>query len=309
MTGSSPVELGRWPSATTNVVGVMGDPVAHSLSPLLHNTAFRAMGLDWVSVAFRVEDGRAREALAGMRSLGMNGLSVTTPHKEVAAATVDELSDLASRLGAVNCVTLHEGHLLGDSTDGEGFIRSLRRGCGFDPAGARCCVIGAGGAARAIVLALAEAGAADLVVVNRSRERAERAAALAGRRGRVGGPSEVAEAELVVQATSVGLASRATDSTSGNAAPSSGNAVPEGAPATPGPMPIDPQFLHEEQLVAEIVYEPAVTPFLAAARARGARTHGGIGMLVHQAAIAIERWTGRSAPVEEMWQAAKSLNA
>ena len=136
----------RRPSAASTVVGVIGDPIAHSLSPLLHNAAFAVLGLDWVSVGFTVRAGQAAVALAGIRALGIAGLSVTMPHKEAALAAVDEASTVARRLGALNCVTLRDGRLLGDSTDGQGFIDALRRGGGVDPAGRRCVVLGAGAA-------------------------------------------------------------------------------------------------------------------------------------------------------------------
>jgi shikimate dehydrogenase len=268
------------------VVGVIGDPIAHSLSPVIHNAAFDAMGLDWVSVAFRVVAGHVPEALAGMRALEIVGLSVTTPHKDSVANCVDELSDLAGRLGAVNCVTLRDGRLLGDSTDGEGFVEALRRGGEFEPAGRICVVIGAGGAARAVVLALAEAGAAEVVVVNRTPERAARAAALAQEHGRVGSAKDASGADLVVQATSLGMSG------------TPGIAKPEAKD-----MALDPNLLHGGQLVVDLVVNPPVTAFLEAAAARGARTLGGLGMLVHQGALAIERWTGEEAPVTEMWKA------
>jgi shikimate dehydrogenase len=286
------------------VVGVIGDPVAHSLSPLIHNAAFDAMGLDWVSVAFRVAAGHVPEAFSGMRALEIAGLSVTTPHKDAAAASVDELSELARRLGAVNCVIWRDGLLFGDSTDGEGFVRALRRGCEFDPQGSRCAVFGAGGAARAVVVALAEAGATEVVVVNRTRERALRAATLAGDVGRVGSPKDVTGADLVVQATSLGMAGAPSreESNTPSRAPKPGADAPYGGSAA---MPVDPDLLHRGQLVAELVVNPLVTPFMEAAEARGARAFGGLGMLVHQAALAIELWTGEQAPLEAMWKAVR----
>jgi shikimate dehydrogenase len=265
-------------------VGVIGDPVTHSLSPLLHNAAFDALGIDWVSVAFPVRAGSAAAALTGMRAFEIAGLSITMPHKEQAFAAVDDTTDVARLLGAVNCVSLRDGALVGDSTDGEGFLAALRRAAGFDPDGKRCLVIGAGGAARAVTLALAEAGAAEVVVVNRTPARAETAAALAGAAGRVGSRQDVAQAELVVQATPLGMA--------------------DGA-ATRGELPVDPEALHPGQVVAELVYHPLETPFLRAATAHGARGVTGLGMLVHQAALALERWTGLSVPVEAMWAAAE----
>src|ERR1019366_3144543 len=171
-----------WPTAASTVVGVIGDPIAHSLSPLLHNAAFDALGLDWVSVAFPVGAGSTAAALEGMRAMKIAGLSVTMPHKEQAYEAMDETTEVARRLGAVNCVTWRDGALVGDSTDGEGFLAALRRAAGFDPEARRCLVIGAGGAARA--------GAA---------------AALAGKVGRVGSGVDVVDAELVVQATPLGM--------------------------------------------------------------------------------------------------------
>lgn len=284
--GETPDAVARqsplWPSGRSRVVGVIGDPVRHSLSPLLHNAAFDALGLDWVSVAFEVADGQAPIALAGVRALGIAGLSVTMPHKQAAAAAVDRCTPIAAALGAVNCVTLEDGELVGDSTDGEGFLLALRRSSGFDPAGRRCLVVGAGGAARAVVLALADAGAAEIVVCNRDAGRAEAAAALAGAAGRVGTGAELGGAELVVQATPVGM-------------------LGDGEiPAT-----VDPGLLHGGQVVTDLVYQPLVTPLLRQAEAAGAVAVGGLGMLVHQAALALGRWTAMEAPVEAMWAAAQ----
>jgi shikimate dehydrogenase len=274
----------RWPTAASAIVGVIGDPVRHSLSPLLHNAAFDALGLDWVSVAFAVPAGQVANALAGMRALDIVGLSVTMPHKTEAALFVDLRTPVAERLGVVNCISQASGLLTGDSTDGAGFVESLRRQGDFDPAGRRCVVVGAGGAAKAVVLALADAGALEVVVVNRSADNAATAAALAGERGRVGDSSDIASGDLIVQATPVGMA---------------------GTGASPSAMAFDPSLLHDGQVVADLVYHPLVTPVLAAARQRGARPVGGLGMLVHQAALAVERWTGHPAPVEAMWDAAQ----
>lgn len=269
-----------WPSARSTVVGVIGDPVRHSLSPLLHNAAFDAMGLDWVSVAFEVGAGDAVPALRGAVALGLAGLSVTTPHKEDAAGVVDERTPLASTLGSVNCVTVRAGRLVGDSTDGPGFVAAVRRGSRFDPSGRRCLVIGAGGAARAVVLSLAEAGAAEVAVLNRGQPGAATAAALAGAVGRVAHPPELAGADLVVHATPVGL----------------------GDPAALHPL-VDPGLFRPGQTVVDLVYHPARTALLEAAAAAGASVANGVGMLVHQAALALERWTGREVPVEAMWAA------
>ena len=278
--GSSPaVPL----SAATAVVGVIGDPVAHSLSPLLHNTAFAELGLDWVSVGFRVAAGHAGEAITGAEALGMRGLSVTMPHKDAAAAVVERRSSLAERLGAVNCVVLGAGPSWGDSTDGPGLVAALRRGDHFDPNGRRCLVVGAGGAARAVIVGLADAGAREVVVVNRSADRGARAAGLAGPVGSVGVPGDATRCDLVVNATPLGM-----------------GANHEGGPPE---WPIDPALLVKGQCVVDLVYHPRVSPWLVAARQRGADTSNGLGMLVHQAALQVGLWTGQDPPVESMWRA------
>jgi shikimate dehydrogenase len=275
-----------WTDARTTVVGVMGYPVRHSLSPILHNAAFAALQLNWVSVAFEVAGGRAAAALDGMRALGVAGLSVTMPHKADVAAGVDECSAVATQLRAVNCVLNRDGRLYGDNTDGAGFLASLARAAHFDPAGKQCLIIGAGGAARAVTLALADAGAASVTVVNRTAARAVDVAALAGPVGRVGATGAAAlaaDAALVVNATPVGM---------------------EGSGAAGDGWLIAPSLLHAGQVVADLVYAPRPTPWLAAAAEAGATTVDGLGMLVHQAAAQLELWTGLPAPVDVMWQAA-----
>jgi shikimate dehydrogenase len=272
---------GAWPSAATTLVGVMGDPVRHSLSPLLHNTAFAALGLDWVSVAFPVPEGSVGDVLGALVPLGVAGVSVTMPHKGTVATLLDDLTPVARRLGAVNCVLNRDGALVGANTDGEGFLAALARGTGLDPAGRRCLVVGAGGAARAVVLALAEAGAAEVVVVARRAEAALAAAAMAGERGRVGSARDAPEVDLVVEATPVGMEGGA------NATP----AVPAGV-------------LSAGQVAVDLVYAPRETPWVQEAAGRGVRAVGGLGMLVHQAAAQLELWTGRDAPLEAMWAAA-----
>ena len=259
------------------LAAVIGAPVAHSLSPAIHNAAFAAAGLDWHYTAFEVAPGDCARALDGMRALGLAGLSVTTPHKDDVAALVDERSADAEALAAVNCVVpLDDGRLRGENTDGPGFVAALRE-AGVDPAGRRCCVVGAGGAARSVILALARAGAGDVAVVNRTASKATAAAALGGR---VGGTADLADADVVVNATSVGMG--------------------EG-----GAVPFDPGLLHPGQVVAELVVHPVRTALLEAAAAKGCTTVDGVGMLVHQAALAFERWTGVAPPLDVMHRAAR----
>jgi shikimate dehydrogenase len=268
----------RPPTGSTRLAGVIGWPVRHSRSPDIHNAAYRALSLDWVYVALPVPPGQVAAALAGMSALGIEGLSVTMPHKAPVAAQVDALTSDATALGAVNCVLRDGERLVGDNTDGGGFLDSLVD-AGVDPSGRRCVVLGAGGAARAVIRALAGAGADQVVVVNRDPERGRTAAELAGRRGRAGSTGDLAHADLLVQATPVGMGDDPT-------------------------VAADPNRLPDGAVVADLVYHPLLTPLLAAAEARGLRTVDGLGMLVHQAARQFEVWTGAAAPVDAMRQAA-----
>jgi len=253
-------------TGATTVAAVIGSPIAHSLSPALHNAAFAAAGADWVYTAFDVAPGDGARALDAMRVLGLGGLSVTMPHKEDVADHVDELDPAAAALRSVNTVArTDEGLLKGYSTDGAGFVASLAE-AGVYVTGRSVVVLGAGGAARAVIDAVARAGAASVIVVNRSIDRAEQAVALAGAAGRVGELSDVATADIVVHATPVGMATEE--------------------------MPLDAALLHAGQVVADLVYHPLETALLAAARAVGATPVDGLGMLVHQAALQQQIWLG-----------------
>jgi shikimate dehydrogenase len=263
----------------TRVAGIIGDPVAHSRSPAIHNAAYAAVGLDWVFVAFPVAPGGAAAALAGVRALEIAGLSVTMPHKTDAALACDELSDTATVLGAVNCVIPTDRGLRGESTDGEGLVCSLRDE-GVDPAGTRVLVLGAGGAGRAIVHGLGVHGA-DVTVAARRLEAAEAAAKLApdARAIELGAvASELGEVAVVINATPIGMQGE--------------------------PPPFDPDLLGGRRLVLDTVYHPIETPLLVAARARDVPVANGLGMLVHQAAISFEAFTGVPAPLDVMRRAA-----
>jgi shikimate dehydrogenase len=259
---------------------VIGSPVRHSLSPTIHNAAFAAAGLDWVFLAFDVSPADVPAALAGARALGVRGLSVTMPLKEAVARAVDRLTPVAEELGAVNTVTFGEDGATGTNTDGAGFVDALRP---WDPAGRSCVVIGAGGAARAVIRALARSGAADIAVVNRDAARARSAAALGGAVGRVGTTADVGPADLVVNATPVGM------------------------DATPGAglLPVDAALLRPGQVVVDLVYHPVRTPLLEAAVREEAVAVDGVGMLVHQAGHAFRAWTGLDPPLAAMDGAAR----
>jgi shikimate dehydrogenase len=269
-------------TGATRLAAVIGWPARHSLSPTILNAAFAAARLDWAYVAFEVPEGRGGDAVEAMRTLGLGGMSVTMPHKAAVWAAVDERTPVAAELGAVNCVFWREDRLVGDNTDGVGFLDALRDDQGIDVAGLRCVVLGAGGAGRAVAHALGRAGAGDLAILNRSPGPAAEAAALGGAQARVGAPADVEAADLVVNATPVGMA---------------GTRAERGGPA---PLPLDPGLLGPGQVVVDLIYHPLETPLLAAAAIRGAAAVNGVGMLVHQAAHAFRRWTGSEPSIDAM---------
>jgi shikimate dehydrogenase len=270
------------PTASTRVAAVIGTPIRHSLSPALYNAAYAALELDWVFVAFDVARGHGEDAVRAARTLGLVGLAVTMPHKQAAARVCDELTDDAAALQAANSVRVaDDGRLVGDSTDGEGFRRAMVE-AGHDPLHRHVLVLGAGGAARAVARTLGGCGS-DVTVAARRSDAAEAAAALApgGRAASWADLDDLVPAsDVIVDATPIGMGLDAD-------------------------IAFDPGLLRPSQVVADLVYEPLETPLLAAARARGAATVDGLGMLVQQAALQVERWTGRPAPVAAMYAAAR----
>ncbi len=265
----------------TRTLGIIGWPVRHSLSPTIHNAAFAALDLDWVFVPLPVAPGGAADALLGLRALGFAGANVTMPHKTDVADGVDTLSDDARRLRAVNTLVVRDDGIDGHNTDAPGFERFLRRDAGFDPAGRTALIYGAGGAARACALALARAGAARITVVARDPS------STPGLRSIRDG--------LPVQFVAVGF-----EDAPSHPSDLVVNATPLGADGEELPLPT----VIEETLVVDLLYHPAVTPMQSSARARGATAFGGLGMLLHQAALSFELWTGQPAPLDVMSAAA-----
>ncbi len=251
-------------SGHSTVAAVIGSPVGHSLSPAMHNAAFAALGVDWTYVAFEVRPGEADQALAAMRTLRLGGLSVTMPHKQQVAESVDRLEPAATLLESANTVWWDGDQLVGASTDGDGWVAAAAE-AGVTLQGRRLGVVGAGGAARSIIDAAARAGVAEIVVVNRSAPAAYSACALASV-AKVGVASDLASVDIIVNATSVGMGDDAS--------------------------PIDATMLSSHQVVADIVYHPRRTALLVAAEARGCQTIDGLGMLAHQAVLQQERWLG-----------------
>lgn len=272
----------------THVVGIVGWPVAHSLSPAIHNAAFVAAGLDWVYVPLPVPPGALHAALHGLVPLGFSGANVTMPHKTEAAGLIDHLSDDAKVLQAVNTIIVRGDELEGHNTDVAGFDRFLRRDAGFDPAGKSALMYGAGGAARACALALGRAGLDHLTVVARTPDRAAPLESIAegiGLTVAVVGleREETLEVDLVVNATPVG-----TDSD----------------------MPFGPApFLRADAIVVDLLYDPPVTALQRRAREAGARPFSGLGHLLEQAALSFELWTGTPAPLDVMSAAAVAVLA
>lgn len=265
----------------TRTVGVIGWPVAHSLSPAIHNAAFGALGLPWVYVPLPVPPGELGAALAGLPALGFAGANVTMPHKSEAAERIGSVSDDARRLGAVNTIVVGPEGLEGHNTDGPGFDRFLRRDAAFDPAGRAALLFGAGGAARACALALARGGLGSLTVAVRDPERGKQLTAMLD--------------DLDVRVRVVPL-----DEAAGVVADLVVNATPVGAEGEALPAP----RLGPDVVVVDLLYHPAATPLLSTARAAGASAFGGLGLLLEQAALSFELWTGQAAPLEAMSAAA-----
>ena len=264
----------------SKLAGIMGWPVAHSRSPALHNFWIEAHGVDGVYVPLPVRPEQLETALRALPTLGFRGCNLTIPHKQLALAIVDRVESVARRIGAINTVIVGpDGSLEGRNTDAYGFRESLREGApDWDPAGKLAVVLGAGGAARAVVAALIEGRAMEIRVVNRTAARAEvLARELAGRATRVTArawserDAALADAGLLVNTTSLGM----TDE--------------------PG-LEIDLAQLPLSAIVMDVVYVPLETPLLAAARQRGHRTVDGLGMLLHQGRPGFEAWFG--APVQ-----------
>ncbi|GIV78274.1 shikimate dehydrogenase [Litorilinea aerophila] len=280
-------------SGKTQIVGLIGWPVSHSVSPPMHNAAFAALGMDWRYVPLPVPvtpPARIGEAVRGVRALGLRGANVTVPHKQAVIPHLDRLTDAAAAIGAVNTIRVEEdGSLLGDNTDARGFVADLRDH-GVEPGGRRVLVLGAGGSARAVVYGLAEAGCARLTVLNRTPEKAQALVAamqaafprcpMAAGAFPAELPQAAEDADLIVNCTTLGMTPHV-----------------EGLPWDEA-LPFRP-----DQAVYDLVYNPPETRLLGHARAGGAHAIGGLGMLVWQGAIAFELWTGTAPPVPVMRQA------
>ena len=273
----------------TRVVGVIGDPIEHSRSPQMHNAAFAKAGLDYVYVPFHVRSDELAQAMAGFKALNVVGINVTLPHKQAVIPYLTSISREAELIGAVNTLTFLEDGIHGDNTDAPGVIRALEENGDLSiPVGEDVVVLGAGGAARAVVVAFALAGVASITIANRTTEKAIALAAEMQRKTNVPmrgmGLTDTRVRAAVRQSTLlVNTATASMDLTQ--------------------PLLISIDWLQPNAIVYDIVYTPPVTPLMAAAAERGCQTLGGIGMLIHQGAIAFEKWTGVAPCTETMQQA------
>ena len=290
-------------TAGTRLVGVLGYPVEHSLSPAMQNAAFAHLGLDWAYVPLPVAPDCLGDAVRGLRALGFAGANVTLPHKERALAFLDDLAPEARALGAVNTVVNQGGRLVGHNTDAAGFLAALAEvGC----VPRHAVVLGAGGAARAVVYALVQAGAA-VTVANRTPERA--AALLAAVAAAGGRELSRASAVPAMPASHSAVGVCALDAPDLERALARADLLVNTTPVgmwpevDESPLPSGVVLL-SGLTVFDLIYNPLETTLLRQARACGARSVGGLGMLVHQGALAFGLWTGLAAPVEVMRQAA-----
>ncbi len=269
---------------------ILGHPIRHTISPPMHNAAFEILGIDARYSALDVAPADLKAAIDRLREPDVLGANVTVPHKQAVMALLDEVSDEAAAIGAVNTVVNRDGRLCGYNTDAPGFLMGLAE-AGFEPRGARAALIGAGGAARAIASALIGSGIGELFILNRNSQRAvELARDLVvhfGARSIWGLPlspghieDQIPHCELLVNATTVGMHGEAS--------------------------PIPAEMLRPTMLVVDIIYNPPRTELLAVAESAGARTQNGLPMLVYQAAAAFELWTAQPASIPAMRSAAQA---
>lgn len=264
------------------LAGVIGWPVEHSRSPAIHLAAAAATGVDLAYTRFAVAPGDGERAAAAMRPLGIRGLSVTMPHKEAVMGACDELTESAKRLGAVNHLTNSDGTIVGNNTDGDGFVLGFEHTTGRSLAGQTVAVFGSGGASRAIIDGCARAGVAKIHVIARSTDRAGIAAAVAPQVAVVSSFEVLAETDVAINATPVGM-----DQTAGA-----------------GKLAFSVETLRDDAAVVDIVYSPLETPLIFAARERKLVAVDGLAMLAGQASAQFATWTGREPPLDVLIRAA-----
>jgi len=279
-------------SGSTEVFCILGHPVSHTLSPIMHNAAFQALGLDCCYLSFDVEPRDLRKGIQGLAALGIKGFNLTIPHKETVIKLLDEVTPEAARIGAVNTVMVRQNRLIGHNTDGLGFVNAFREETGVSLRGKGVLLLGAGGAARAVAFQLAKEGIANLLIINRTLSNARALVRDFGKKftsvnwsanafsPKVWDRIPLERVDVVINATSVGMQPN-------------------------DPLMIPRSLLKERLVVCDLIYRPTKTRLLSAAEAAGAKAINGLGMLVHQGALAFELWTNKKPPVDLMKSAVK----
>jgi shikimate dehydrogenase len=269
--------------SSTKLTGVFGYPIGHSLSPAMHNTAFRQCQLNFMYAAFQVKPEKLKEAVRGISALSFRGVNVTIPHKVAIMDFLDEINEEALEIGAVNTIVNEDGKLVGYNTDGQGFIQSLLEEMNRPLQGLSVTILGAGGAARAVAVSLARSGVSNIRIANRSLGKAEILAGHLSSRVSVSActldaltEQGLAKTDLLINTTSVGMYPHVDE------------------------MPIPEKLLHDRLIVSDLIYNPLETKLLRTASSIGAQVHTGLGMFVHQGALAFQLWTGRQAPIPVM---------
>jgi shikimate dehydrogenase len=269
----------------TRLYGLFGNPVGHSLSPQMHNSAFAAMGINATYLAFPIERDTLREAVAAIRALQIGGVNVTIPYKVGIMPYLDVIDEEAKIYGAVNTIVNQDGILVGTNTDGPGYIRSLELEHAPVWRDLRVTLLGAGGAARSVAIAIARQGVEKITLVNRNQERAQELKQLLSSWCKVDVktwedlPQVVPNTSLLINGTPIGM-----------------------FPNT-GISPVPKELLVPDCIVSELVYNPLMTQLLKDAQEIGAKIHTGLGMFIHQGALAFQLWTGQQAPIEVMEKA------
>ncbi|MCM3133930.1 shikimate dehydrogenase [Paenibacillus polysaccharolyticus] len=277
----------KFNSSLPVLLGVMGDPIAHSKSPAMHNAALQAAGVHGMYMPLHVQPDQLEAAIRGIVALGYRGVNVTIPHKEQVMQYLDVIDDSARLIGAVNTIVNENGKLTGYNTDGIGYVRSLKEEAVPQLEGKRIAVLGAGGAARGVIYALALEKPEQISILNRT---ADRALALAtdlrghalgdiSGNGMQDAQAVLATADIVINTTAAGMHPHVDD------------------------VPVDPAWIREGAAVSDLIYNPLETRLLRESRLRGCTVHGGLGMFVYQGAVAFEHWLGVPAPVDTMRRA------
>ncbi len=266
---------------------VIGDPISHSMSPSMHSQWFSDLTIDATYIPVHVKKENLAEAVESLKSLGASGWNVTIPHKEAILPLLDQIDSSAEQMGAVNTVVVElDGTLTGYNTDGIGFVNSLEEAMGTNPKELSILIIGAGGAARGIAFALKEQGYVNLLCANRSLSNAQRLIAdlKSGRALSLDqAEAQLADFQVIIQTTPAGMITSNVD------------------------MPLSLKNVTSSAIVADIVYNPLLTPFLAEAKDRGARCLNGVGMFVHQGALSFQKWTNRKPDTKQTIEQVEQL--